>query len=187
MVSSGLLQTLDASRKVEIFEITGEDRMRLSIESWENTNERLPVVFCFGGLEISHALKVETLTTAADFVIYEQNPVRTRMRLAGTAKQVLLKIDRERERAEFYLGNSPLALNKIRVNFKETSFPGLYELIFSGRGIYTYTRFLFEAPTGTIYSLPVHISIGDFNPDLSCLWAITVNGRSPDFEKGGVK
>ncbi len=185
--SFGFIHSLDASPEEETFEFIRGDLPRLSIESGRQSGEELPVVFCFGKLEISRMFKLEELTSVVDFTVYEQNPVRTRMRPAEKDKKIRLEINREREQGTLYLDGRLLTLNPIRVKLKQTSLPGLYQLVFSGKGVYTYSKFVLEEYTGNIYWVPFHISLANFNFNHSYLWAVRVTGQLHEFNRGGIK
>jgi hypothetical protein len=120
--------------------------------------------------------EVEEILSPADFTVYEQNPVRTRMRPTYNNKKILLEIDREREQGAFYMDGGLLTLHPIRVKLKQTPLPGLYRLVFSWKGIYTYSKFVLEEYTGNIYCVPFHISLTHFNFDHSYLWAVRATG-----------
>ncbi|MCP5053047.1 MAG: hypothetical protein GY940_38120 [bacterium] len=183
----GFIYTLGANRNEETFEILRGDIPKLFIESDRQSDEKLPVVFCIGKLEISQMFEVEELTSVMDFIVYEQNPVRTRMRPAGKDNKIRLEINREREQGTLYLGSRLFFLNPIRVKLRQTSLPGLYRLVFSGKGVYTYSTFVLEDQTGNIYQVPHHISLANFNFNHSYLWAVRVTGQLHQFKSGGIK
>ena len=204
-MASGLLFSREESIYwIEIFELHGERMFRVSIESKWERNGGTPVVLSFGGLETSLMFNADDLAAAAGgdntwiskmltgdmslfLTSYEQNPVRTRMRLLDKNKPVILKINRENQQVEFYIGNKRLKLNPIRISFRVIA-PverGLYELIFEGTDaeVHTYKRFIFQSAAGTIYAVPPYKAIADSDLNSSRIWAIEVNQTI--IKKGG--
>ncbi len=190
------------------FELQGEDGIRVSIEKGWERNGRIPVVLSFGDLEISLAVNAghpaapagietgigEVLAENPNFffTVYNQSPVRTRMRPADERTPVMVKINHEKKKAEFYIGNNRLKLNSIRAVFKEIEPGELYRLTFSGIGVYMYSGFIFKRSAGAIYTVPPGRE--PFNPDLELteknVWAIRTDVEQAGAqlsEEGGIK
>jgi hypothetical protein len=192
--SSLLFSQEEAIHWLETFELQGKHVLRVSIERYMERSGWVPVVLSFGDLEICMPAKADDLAAAGvetgiseilvgdidlPFTIYEQNPVRTRMRMKDNNIAVTLKINRGEKQAAFYIGDNPLKVGRIRVTFKEitSSGPWLYQLNFGGKDVYTYKRFIFEPFTGTIYSVyslraPFNIELA---PGKNDVWAKMVD------------
>lgn len=177
-----------------VFVLQEDFTMRVSIESGWERGGRIPVVLSFGDLEVSLWMKGGNLATAAavetgisemlsgdinlPLFVYEQNPVRTRMRLSDENMPIILKLNRQKKQAAFYIGNSRLKLNCIRVTFTEIVPGELYELTFYGFDVYTYKRFIFKPPIGAIYAVPIHHRAAvAFEPefDEKNVWAVMID------------
>ncbi len=191
-----------------VFVLREDFTMRVSIESGWERGGRIPVVLSFGDLEISLSVKAEVLAAAVDvesgisemlcgdinlpFIIYDQRPARTRMKLADKSQPVQLKINREKKQAEVYVGNSRLKLNPIRVTCKEIVPGELVELMFGGTEVYTYERFMYKFSRKSIYTVPLHRTPVNLEPefDKKNLWAIKVDTEQEKgrlMNQGGIK
>jgi hypothetical protein len=194
-----------------IFEIQGDYSFRVSIESYMERNGWIPVVLSFGDLEVCVPVNTRDLASPAGveygiskmlfgdsdflFAIYEQNPVRTRMRLLEKSTPVILRINRGEKQVGFYMGNSRLRLEHVRVTFREIAPGWLYQLDFGGRDVYTYKRFIFEPDAGAIYAIPPHRE--PFNIDIyfdenaaGVVWARKIDIDLEDgrlIKEGGIK
>ena len=191
-----------------VFVLQEDFTMRVSIESGWERGGRIPVVLSFGDLEISLSVKADVLAAAADvesgisemlcgdinlpLIIYDQRPARTRMKLADKSQPVQLKIDRQKEQAEVYVGNYRLKLNRIRVTSSEIIPGELVELTFAGLDVYTYKRFLFKPTMEAIYAVPLHRTPVNLEPefDKKSLWAIKIGAEQEKgrlMNRGGIK
>jgi hypothetical protein len=170
-----------SSETAEIFTFQGKNILRISIETHKTTDDGwTPVVLFLKDLEFSFwmdasgsvfetqqrklrgprplfiidpstnelNLKEETFP----LIIRSQNEFRTRMQLMDETLSMTLRIDNEKKRATFYLGNAPIDLEYIRAEFIETE-PGTHELKFTGPNIHTTEKFIYLESTGTIYTM----------------------------------
>ncbi len=174
-----------------VFLIKDKSPLRVSIESgWERMG-KVPVVLTFGHLEVSLEVNADDLANAErietvvcerldegmdiSFFIYEQNPLRTRMKLLDERQPVLLRIDQKRECVvEAFVGNNRLKLNPIRVTFTEEVPGKLYELRFVGPNVNTHRRFIFIPSRGIIYAAPFsseRLKV-DAAPDRNTEWTV---------------
>lgn len=192
------------------FDVQGDNSFRISIESYMERNGWIPVVLSFGDLEICVSAKTDSLAAAGVeagigemlfgdgnplFTIYEQNPVRTRMRLSEKSTPVILKINLGKKQVEFYIGNSQLKLNPIHVTFKEIAPGWLYELNFGGDDVYTYKRFIFDPAAGVIYTALPYRSLFYHDPGsdknaAGSVWARKIDSAREDgisAKEGGIK
>ena len=170
---TGSVKTGQTGNLTVPFDFRGEGRIRVSIEHGWERNGRVPVILFLGDLEISLSVDAETLSAAAgvetvindllaggpnpQFIVYEQNPARTRMRPVSESVPVYLKIDRVKREAGFYIENYPLKLAPIRVTFKEVQPGGACEITFGGTcetGVYSHKKYIFDPVPGIIYAAP---------------------------------
>ena len=161
------------------FVIQGNNIIRLSIENYKEKDGWTPVVLSIGNLTISlrmntngqvteiqmdefrpaHSAFTINLTTYEmsveernfNLIISEQNRVRMRMSLFDQNVPIMLKINREREGVEFYIGDSKLNFNDISVEFREID-PGMYELRFGSEMEHTMSRLIYWDTSGNIYA-----------------------------------
>lgn len=208
MVSSPLFPHGDPDDLSGVFVLQEEPTMRVSIERGWERGGRIPVVLSFGDLEVSLSVKTDVLAAAADvesaisemlcgdinlpFIIYEQNPLRTRMKLSDKSQPVQLKLDRGKKQVEVYVGNSRLKLNRIRVTGKEIVPGELVELAFTGLDVYTYKRFLFKPFMETIYAVPLHQAPVTLEAELNKknAWALKIDIEQEQgrlMNRGGIK
>lgn len=188
MVLGFVFSSRGTTDTMETFELRGDTGIRfsVSIESYREANGWTPVVLCFGDLEI--ALKVSSEQLAAeginslvneiltgpidlDFTLYEQNPVRTRMRLADETVPITLKLNRENHQAAFFIGGVPLKFHRLRVVTDEITPRGWHRLTFSGKDVHTYKKFIYEPFSGTIHAVPHHYPLSILNLENGTLWA----------------
>lgn len=179
MVSSFGFTWQESYDTTKIFEIQGNNIIRLSIESYKEKDGWTPVVLSIGDLEVSlwmntngqvtemqkdgfrpiHSVFTINLTTYEmlvgernfNLMISEQNRVRQRMSLFDKNVPVVLKINREREQVEFYIGDSKLKFNHISAEFREID-PGMYELRFGPATVHTMSRLIYWETSRNIYA-----------------------------------
>ncbi len=101
------------------------------------------------------------------FDIYEQNHIRTRIKLIRENEPVILKIHPYNRQVDFYIGQSKLNIDTIKADFMET-FPGFYEIKFIGRSVFSYSDFILERENGIIYSTNYKKIANKFNKNV---WA----------------
>ena len=183
-----LFPRVEIDEYIETFEIRENPGILFFIEHYRQRKDHVPVVFSFGDLEVTLPVKIDDPAAAGGiearineiavgeiglrFTIYEQNPVRTRIRLGDKSIPVLLKINREKKEAAFYIGNRPLKLSGIRVKYKEIAVRELYELTFWGTGVCTYKRFFLEPAAGVIYAVPSYSAFISIDVDKHPVWAL---------------
>lgn len=181
--------------------------LRVSIDTGWERNGRIPVFLSFGGLKVcvrvkagdlSHALGADTgisdmLTEDMNlpFTTYEQNPLRTRMKLLDKSKPVKLEINRETGRVEVYVGGSRLKLNPIRVRFTPIAPGELVELTFMDRNVHSNRKFVFLPARGIIYAVPRRVRLLDIHPDPGknkewTVWAVKIEPGKQGFINRGV-
>lgn len=170
MAPCGSVYAQAANPEGETFEILGDDMPRIFIEGDNQDHGESRVVFCMGKLEVSRLCRIEELMSIMDFIIYEQNPVRTRLRPAYGGIPIRLDINRGTGQGKLYLDYGWFTIHTIRVSIKPTALAGLYRLVFSGKGVYSYSEFVLEEYTGNIYCMPFHIPLEHIGP--SYLWAV---------------
>jgi hypothetical protein len=184
----------------KIFEIQGNNIIRLSIESYKEKGGWTPVVLSIGDLEVSlwmnasgqvaemqmdesrpvHSIfrinlsKYEMMIGKRNFnlIISEQNRVRQRMSLFNKNVPFVLKINREREQVEFYIGDSKLKFNHISAEFREID-PGMYELRFGPATVHTMSRLIYWETSGNIYATDQRS--GPVDLEKSHIWAKKVD------------
>ena len=163
---------------LEIFPDRGNHYTGFSIESYRQINGWTPVVLFSGDLELALRMnkagqvfewisedysKIQPLFTIDfrceeirlgqrhfPFLIYEQNPVRTRIRFLHEDEPVTLGINRQQNQVKFYLNGSRLPLNLLGAKFTPIAY-GRYELRFIGPVVLTDPVFICETDTGKIY------------------------------------
>ena len=169
----------DSNDAIDSFVIQGKNIIRLSIETYKEKDGWTPVVLSIGDLRISlwmdsNGQVTETQTDEYrpdrsvftinlstyemrvgernfHLIVSEQNRVRQRMSLFDKNIPVVLKINRDREQVEFYIGGGKLKLSAIRAEFREVD-PGLYELGFESSIIHTMSRLIYWEISGNIYA-----------------------------------
>jgi hypothetical protein len=184
---------------METFEIRGDTGpgFSISIESYREANGWTPMVLCFGDLEIALAVSTRQLAAEGidslvdeiltgsidlDFILYEQNPVRTRMGLADETVPITMKLNRENQQAIFFIGGVPLKSGPLRVVSEEITSRGWQRFIFSGKGVRAYKTFIYQPLTNTIHAVPHRCSLSILNPGNGRVWA---RGISPKNPRGG--
>ena len=152
-----------------LFVLQGNTNLRVSIETGWERDGRIPVVVAFGGLnvylrvnagDLDQNTGIETRVSELlvddmnlDFITYEQNPLRTRMKLSDNSRPIQLKIDRNR-RVEVFIGGSRLKLTPIHIAFAEIEPGELYRLTFAGPDVIPIKRFIFWPSRGIIQAPP---------------------------------
>ncbi len=174
---------------IEMFALQGNNSIRFSLETYKERDGEVPLVLSFDGLEVSHPGNASLRSAAAGgdyswtgdmlggdrnlyFTIYEQNPVRTRLRLKNKNTPALLTVNRQKKEAAFYIGDSPLKLNPLRAAFQELPLAGLYELIITGSNVHTYKRFIYKPAAGVFYAVPFHLATVSLDLENCPVWAI---------------
>ncbi|MCP5047984.1 MAG: hypothetical protein GY940_12480 [bacterium] len=195
-----------------IFLIRAAPSIRVSIEQGWEKNGWIPVVLAVGNLELYFRMNKEGEVTGVTnvtgkrwrvdpdnagirvgganlpFTIYEQNPLRTRMRLTDNAEPVLLAIDREKKQAVFYIGSSGWRVENIRVSLGKAGPGGLYKLTFGGGAVHTHGKLFLEPAAGNIYA--VKHRRGAFNIDINStpVWGVKVYKEElKEIDQGGFK
>jgi len=190
-----------------VFVLQDKSPLRVSIESgWERMGE-IPVVLTFGYLEVSLEVNADELANAESietvvceqldermnfsFFIYEQNPLRTRMKLLDKRQPVQLIIDPGgKYGVEAFVGSSRLKMVPIRVTFAEEVPGELYQLRFEGPNVDTHRRFIFMPSRGVIYAAPFNNdrfkvdSIPTRNTEWA-VWAVKVEPEEEQLIKQG--
>ena len=179
LVSSFAFPRDESYDTTQSYVIQGNDIIRLSIESYKEKDGWTPVVLSIGDLRISlwmdtngqvtemqmdefcpaHSVFTINLTTYEmrvgernfNLIISEQNRVRMRMSLFDKNVPVMLKINKEREGVEFYIGDSKLNFCDISVEFREIN-SGIYEFRFGPEMEHTMSRLIYWDTSGNIYT-----------------------------------
>lgn len=154
------------------FVLREKSPLRISIDHGWERDGRIPVILAFKDLEICMRVETQNLPDAAGlntgihemlfedknlpFLIYEQNLLRTRMKLLEPMSLKL--IINAKGQVEIFLGCSRLYLHHLRVTFRELkNEPGnLYQLTFEGLKVFTRNRFVFSPSRGSIYAALDH-------------------------------
>jgi len=197
----GLLRPQAGIREyIEMFALQGNNSIQASLETYKERDGKVPLVLSFDGLEVSSPGNAGFQSAAAGgdysrigdmlcgdrnlyFTIYEQDPVRTRMRLKNKNMPVLLIVNRQKKEVVFYIGDSPLKLTPPRAAFQELALTGLYELTFTGSNVHTYKRFIFKPADGVIYAVPFHPAPVSLDLDNCPVWAIKMGEEKIKKEK----
>lgn len=152
-----------------VFVLQGDSTLRVSIDSGWERNGWVPVFLAFDHLEFCLRVKAENLSHAygleteisrmlsedmnLPFLTYEQNALRTRMKLLDTGQPIQLAINRGTGLAEVLIGDSRLNIEPVHVNFDEIRQGELYELTFTGPDVFTFNRFVLAQSEGVIYAV----------------------------------
>lgn len=196
MVLSFVFPGSGAGDTRETFELRGDTGpgFSISIESYREANGWTPMVLCFGDLEIAVAVSTRQLVAEGidalvneiltdpidlDFILYEQNPVRTRLCLADETVPITMKLNRENQQAIFFIGGVPLKSGSLRVVSEEVISRGWQRLTFSGSGVRAYKTFIYEPLTNTIHAVPHHYSLSTLNPENGRVWAREISPKTP--------
>jgi hypothetical protein len=132
----------------QIFEIQGNNIIRLSIETYKEKDGWTPVVLSIGDLEVS--LWMNTSGQVTEMQKDGFRPIHSVFTINLTTYE-MLKINREREQVEFYIGDSKLKFNHISAEFREID-PGMYELRFSPATVHTMSRLIYWETSRNIYA-----------------------------------
>lgn len=169
------------SEVTETFSLQNSIDIRISIENYQKKNGCTPLILSFGDLNLSlwmhrdgqvtefpkkensiFIINIESEYILLDsiyysFFIYEENNIRTRIKLIKEQEPVMLKIHPYNNRLSFYIGRSKLNIGSIKVKINDW-YSGISTIKFISQSVFTYSDFLLEKNNRIIYSVDYRLN-----------------------------